>query len=59
MARKHTKCTNCNDIMWFQDKDPVPQTVVCPCGQTKLTEDGYEGKGTSLTQKEIDNLPEG
>ncbi len=59
MARAHTKCTDCKDIMWFQDNDPVPQSVLCPCGHTKLTEDGPSGAFTALTQKEIDAIPKG
>ncbi len=56
MARAYTKCAGCGDIMWFGDQDPIPQAVCCPCGATKLTEDGPEGNYTTLTQEEIDNL---
>lgn len=57
MARAHTKCTRCGDIIWFDDGDLAPQAVVCPCGATKLTESGPEGEFTALTQEEIDSLP--
>lgn len=57
MARAHTKCTRCEDIIWFDDGDLAPQAVVCPCGATKLTESGPEGEFTALTQEEIDSLP--
>lgn len=42
--------------MWFQDIDPIPQKVICPCGSTTLTEDGAEGNFEDLTQEEIDNI---
>jgi len=57
MARAYTKCSNCNDIMWFGDNETPPQAVRCPCNQTELTEEGAVGSSTSLTQEEIDNLP--
>jgi DNA-directed RNA polymerase subunit RPC12/RpoP len=61
MARKHTKCADCGDVLWFRDNDPVPQRVVCPCGSTKLTEDGSSGSAVDLTASEIatmENDPE-
>ena len=58
MARAHTKCNSCEDIMWFGSNDTPPQTVICPCGATKLTEGGAEGNYVNLTQEEIDALPE-
>lgn len=57
MARAYTKCADCNDIMWFQDTDGVPQHVICPCGATELKESGPEGNFTTLTQQEIDDIP--
>lgn len=56
MARAHTKCADCGDVLWFQDIDPVPQRVLCPCGATKLTEDGPEGSFEDLTQEEVDQI---
>lgn len=57
MARAHTKCSMCNDILWFGDNDPVPQDVICPCGTTQLTEDGPQGSHIDLTEEEIAELP--
>lgn len=56
MARAHTKCKECGDILWFDDNDPVPQEVVCPCGETKLREDGPKGQFRKLTAKEAKAL---
>lgn len=54
MARKHCKCADCGDVLWFRDIDPVPQHVVCPCGSTKLRDEtGIEGNGVELTAAEI------
>lgn len=57
MARAYTKCSVCDDILWFGDFDPEPQCVVCPCGETFLCEQGPQGEFTELTQEEIDALP--
>lgn len=57
MARAHTKCSACGDLLWFGDDEPVPQAVQCACAGTRLTEDGPEGNSTDLTQDEIDSLP--
>jgi len=59
MARAYTKCSECENIMWFRDQDVVPQIVICPCHKTKLTEEGPEGEYEDLTQEEIDAIPEG
>jgi DNA-directed RNA polymerase subunit RPC12/RpoP len=56
MARAATKCADCGDMLWFRDVDPEPQRVVCPCGSTKLTEDGPVGNFEIPEQSEIDAL---
>jgi len=58
MARKYTKCSLCDDILWFGDEDAAPQAVVCPCNATTLKETGAEGNYTDLTEEEIAELPE-
>lgn len=57
MARAYTKCSECGDILWFDDNDVVPQAVQCPCGATLLTEEGPVGSFTDLTEEEIASLP--
>jgi len=56
MARAYTKCSNCNDVIWFRDTDKPPQAVQCTCGKTKLTETGEEGNYKSPTIEEINKL---
>jgi DNA-directed RNA polymerase subunit RPC12/RpoP len=56
MARAHTKCADCGDVLWFRDSDPEGQRVVCPCGSTNLTEDGSEGNFVALTAGEITTM---
>lgn len=53
MARAHTKCASCGDLLWFRDIDPVPQDVLCKCLKTELTEDGAAGDHQALTAEEI------
>lgn len=57
MARSYTKCTGCNDILWFGGTDVAPQATICPCFGTTLKESGPEGTFIDLTQEEIDSLP--
>jgi hypothetical protein len=56
MVRKATKCGDCGDILWFRSIDELGQTVICPCGSTKLTEDGPEGNFTTPSAEETEGL---
>jgi len=56
MARLHTKCAECLDLLWFGDNDEPDQSVICICGGTRLLESGAEGNFTNLNQQEIDSL---
>jgi len=56
MYRAVTKCSLCNDLLWFRDIDPTPQSVQCPCGATKLEESGPTGEFTTPTQEELDTI---
>lgn len=56
MARKATRCSNCGDVIWFSVSDPVPQEVVCTCGETVLKESGPSGPFENLTDAEVEAL---
>jgi len=57
MYRATTKCSLCNDLLWFRDIDPDPQSVQCTCGATKLEESGPEGEFTEPTTEELASIP--
>jgi len=56
VPRLITKCNVCKDLLWFGDTDVFPQTVVCPCGNTTLTEEGPIGDYVIPTAEEIASI---
>lgn len=54
MARAYTKCAGCGDLLWFSSTSVPPQSVVCPCGGTQLTEDGPAGGGVEPSAEEVE-----
>lgn len=53
MVRKHIKCSACRDLLWFEDRNMAPQSVVCKCGTTILKETGAEGRFEAPTNEDI------
>jgi len=43
-------------VIWFSVSDPVPQEVVCTCGETVLKESGPSGPFENLTDAEVEAL---
>ena len=55
-ARKATKCSECGDIIYFRVEDVSPQSVICPCGATKLNEGGPVGSFEAVPDADLESL---
>lgn len=56
-TRAITRCSGCQDLLWFDNNDPAPQSVICGCTGTLLTEDGPEGSWVTPTTDDPDVIP--
>lgn len=43
-------------MIYFRVEDPAPQSVVCPCGVTRLNEGGAVGSFEAVPDAELEGL---